>query len=204
MTGKRYTTDEITLLLFEFKLGTPLSELEIKLGRTSAGIFEKIKALSKADSSTWDKERVIEYRRGWRRQWYQNHKTEERTRLKIYRQQHRSKERKRYRRWYHKRGGRKWRRQWYQQHRDSISKSRKTYREKNRGIWKEFGNYLAGLLASYDGGKKQFAQELGINPSLMSPYLAGNRKPPEKLLRAVSERFGRDYEQLKYLALSSS
>jgi len=57
-----YTPQELELLLSEVDLGTPLSELEVKLvGRSATSIVIKLKKLSEQDSTIWQRHKVTNY-----------------------------------------------------------------------------------------------------------------------------------------------
>jgi len=136
-----------------------------------------------------------------RRQYYQEHKDEIRENNKQYHQQHKDEIReyhKQYRQ-QHKDEIREYHKQYRQQHKDEIRENGKRYRKEHKGEWKEFGNYLDTLLANSNGTKKNTAEELGIHPSLLSHYLAGNRKPNEEFLRRLSKRFDVAYQDLRDL-----
>jgi hypothetical protein len=66
--GKRYTQQELDILLEEVNLGTDISELEKKLERPGMGIAQKMYLLSKEDPDTWDLEKIEPYVAGWSRE----------------------------------------------------------------------------------------------------------------------------------------
>lgn len=178
MFPERYTSQELEQILFEFNLGTPLSILETKFGRSAYGIALKMRALSKQYPNIWNPEKVAEY-----------------TRREIKKHKGNIKEHKR--RWHARKRGE------YVKGYERVSicaadkkQYAKIYREQNKGRWKEFGTYLTDLLNRYSGYKKEAAAELGIHPSLLSHYLAGNRRPSEDFLIRISERFDVPYETL--------
>ena len=51
-------------LLFEFNLGTPLSELAAHIGRTPYGVALKVRELSREYPDTWNPRKVAGYTRG--------------------------------------------------------------------------------------------------------------------------------------------
>lgn len=182
MFFKEYTSEELKKLLVILNSGTPFSELEDKLkeekiNRLVYGVIQKFRRLSKKDPETWNPEKSAEYTREWQKQWYEKHKDKAYEYIEA----------------------------WYNQHKDDAKDSYAQWRLKNKGKWQKFGNYLADLLKERyirDGVKwykVKAAKELGIHPSLLSHYLAGNRKPSEKILRSISETYNEPYETLEAL-----
>ena len=206
---RTYKTKELETLLSGFRLHTPLFELESQLDRSGLGIFHKMRILSKKDPETWNPNKVREYRRElWEqykrdlwRQWYyerggkekvmryyQTHWGKVREQQRLYREQNREKIRKMKQEWnrINKEKKKKEWRQWYYQ---------------NKRRWQRFGNVLATLISEYNGSKSECARELGTSLSSLLHYSAGNKKPPEKFLKKVSERFDVSYQTLQDLLI---
>lgn len=68
MYSRLYSQQDIGKLLSEFNLGTPISEIEVKLNRTAVGIVKKIIKLSKVDPHVWNQNMVERYKRDLLRQ----------------------------------------------------------------------------------------------------------------------------------------
>jgi len=54
------------------------------------------------------------------------------------------------------------------------------------------------LIQTLGLSQAEFARKLGVSRSLISEYLSGRKRPPDRILRLISHTFGVSYEWLKY------
>jgi|GEM_PF-6579912 len=193
MSGGSYSEREKEKLLYAFVSGDPLSCISKGLGRSPSSVVNALKKLSGEDPGTWDPEKVKGYVSECFHDWYHNRGGKE-SKAEYYRMRkeeimNRQKERK------DKAAG--IRSKYYRKNREKVKASQKEWRVKNNGKWKKFGRYLEGIVKEHGGFKNAFASEMGIHPTLLSHYIAGNRKPKDSFIERISERFGVSQEGLR-------
>lgn len=168
MPGKHYSSQELETLQRELQLGAPLSELEVKLGRTAYGIAAKLYKLSRQEPNNWNSQRAREFLAAHQRGSYQKY----RNRLVEYHRRYR------------------------QEHEGKIRKIHKKHDKNRKGKWLRFGNYLSQLISNYKGNREQVALQLEIKEGSLNKIIRGDRRPGKELLARMSSIFQVPYETM--------
>ena len=84
MKIKKYSQEELEILLREFQLDTPLSELEAIIQRPVYSIIQKMQKLSQKYPQIWDREKVAQYVN----RYYEEHRDEISEYQRRYREEH--------------------------------------------------------------------------------------------------------------------
>ena len=95
-------------------------------------------------------------------------------------------------------------------HKGDIRAQKRRYRARKRGEdpeykrelyvqppkinWQKFRDYLEDFMRDYLYTKKEFADEMGIHPSLLSHYLSGRRKPNNQFFIYLSEEYPDEFK----------
>lgn len=167
-----YTPHELETILDAANSNMHPSELEKKLkGRTAGGVGQMLQDFSAEDPVKWDSSIVRKY--ATRLRYWSDHGRQE-----IQQEHSRSDEEKKIAR----------------------SKHNRNYAAQNQGKWKEFADYLTGLVDKHYGTRRQAAGALEISPSALAHYMSGDRKQGEPFLLKVSEVFKIPYETVKRYA----
>lgn len=188
MSGKRYSSQELEILQREFQLGTSLSELEAKLGRSADSIVNKLYALSIQYPDIWNHEKALQYLSENQRRYYQENRDKIRERVGAY-QRRRHQE--------HRDEMRDYQRRYRQEHRDEINARKRRHYQEKRNKWKNFGKYLSNLLNNSNTTRIQQASQLGISCPTLFAYLSGNLRPSKKVLERISQLYNVDYKTLQ-------
>ncbi|MEK6983853.1 MAG: helix-turn-helix transcriptional regulator [Nanoarchaeota archaeon] len=162
---KQYSSRELEKIIVGFKLDTSLPDLEKKLsGRTAYGIALKIRKLSKENPHKWNPQKVADYSRDEIRK----HKGDIKAQKKRYKARQRGE---------------------YVEYGASLKVETNRQLQALNPDWKQLIPYLRDFLVLYNGNKEQFAEELGIHPSVLSRYLAEKARPNEEILKKMLNIF---------------
>lgn len=198
-----YTPEKLEQMLVLFNARRPLPQLEAVVNTSSNGIVQKLTVLSMDDPDTWNPDIVKDYVHDFNVENLEKNREQIRERGRIYYRNNRGKKKEREKRYFENLSPEQKARykitktRHYRDNIDKIRKVHKDIRVRYKGKWKFFGDFLEPIVVAYEnnwvlshysirGARFAFARETGIHNSLLSKYLAGDRKPTDEFLKKLS------------------